>query len=49
MMYVTMAAAAWMLVARDLASDVTLRLVFSLLLFGVTLMLLPRILKSVRH
>lgn len=47
-MYATMAAAAWMLIARDLQSPNTMRLVVSLLLFGGTLMLLPRILKTVR-
>jgi len=49
LMYAAMAAAAWQMLARDLASPDHLPLVISLLVFGAALVLLPRILKSVGH
>lgn len=49
LMYAAMAATAWQILARDLASPDHLPLVISLLLFGGALVLLPRILKSVGH
>jgi hypothetical protein len=45
LMYATMGTAAWLVVAGDLQSPTTMRLVLSLVLFGGTLILLPRILK----
>lgn len=46
LMFATMATAGWQLVTHDLEAESSMPLVFSLLLFGGTLVLLPKILKS---
>jgi hypothetical protein len=48
LMYGTMAAAGWLLITRDLREPSRMPIVFSLLLFGIALMLLPRILRGNR-